>query len=57
MNEISRHSKALRAIVERREAVAKLAAEGKSEREIARLLGVSRTTVWTDKQVNAAAAL
>lgn len=39
---------------ERRRKVAELAKAGKSEREIARDLGVSRTTVWTDKQVVAA---
>ena len=43
-------------IEERRRKVAELAKEGKSERAIARELGVSRTTVWTDKQVLAAAA-
>ena len=42
-------------IDERRQKVAELAKAGKSEREIARDLGVSRTTVWTDKQVVAAA--
>lgn len=41
---------------ERRRKVAELTKAGKSEREIARELGVSRTTVWTDKQVVAAAA-
>ena len=41
---------------ERRQKVAQLAKAGKSEREIAKELGVSRTTVWTDKQVVAAAA-
>lgn len=41
---------------ERRAKVAQLTAGGLSEREIAKQLGVSRTTVWTDKQVNAAAA-
>lgn len=35
----------------RRAEVARRAANGESEREIARALGVSRTTVWTDKQV------
>lgn len=39
----------------RRAEVARRAANGESEREIARALGVSRTTVWTDKQVAAAA--
>lgn len=34
----------------RRAEVARRAANGESEREIARALGVSRTTVWTDKQ-------
>lgn len=43
-------------IQERRAKVAQLAKAGKSEREIARELGVSRTTVWTDKQVAAAVA-
>ncbi len=43
-------------VEERRRKVAELARAGKSEREIARDLGVSRTTVWTDKQVAAAAA-
>lgn len=43
-------------ILERRAKVAELTKAGKSEREIARDLGVSRTTVWTDKQVVAAAA-
>lgn len=41
------------AIARRRTKVAELTGAGKSEREIARELGVSRTTVWTDKQVNA----
>ena len=41
---------------ERRQKVAQLAKAGKSAREIAKELGVSRTTVWTDKQVVAAAA-
>jgi DNA-binding NarL/FixJ family response regulator len=40
----------------RRRRVDELVAEGLTEREIARELGVSRTTVWTDKQVNKAAA-
>lgn len=44
-------------IAKRREIVAELVAAGKSERDIANQLGVSRTTVWTDKQVNAAAAV
>lgn len=35
----------------RRVEVARRWAAGESEREIARALGVSRTTVWTDKQV------
>lgn len=39
----------------RRAEVARRAAAGESEREIAKALGVSRTTVWTDKQVAAAA--
>lgn len=43
-------------IDERRRKVAELSREGRSEREIAKALGVSRTTVWTDKQVAAAAA-
>jgi len=43
-------------IQERRAKVAVLTKAGKSEREIAKDLGVSRTTVWTDKQVVAAAA-
>ena len=43
-------------VSERRQKVAELAKAGKSEREIAKALGVSRTTVWTDKQVAAAAA-
>ena len=43
-------------LIHRRGEVARLTAEGKSEREIAKELGVSRTTVWTDKQVNKAAA-
>jgi DNA-binding NarL/FixJ family response regulator len=41
-------------IEERRRKVAELTKAGKSERAIARDLGVSRTTVWTDKQVMAA---
>lgn len=40
-------------IEERRERVAALTRAGKSERAIAAELRVSRTTVWTDKQVNA----
>ncbi len=36
---------------QRRQRVAELNAKGLSERDIARALGVSRTTVWTDKQV------
>lgn len=43
-------------VQERRAKVAELAKTGKSEREIAKELGVSRTTVWTDKQVAAAAS-
>lgn len=43
-------------IEERRAKVAELTKAGKSERAIAAELGVSRTTVWTDKQVVAAAA-
>ncbi len=43
-------------VQERRAKVAELAKAGKSEREIAKELGVSRTTVWTDKQVASAAA-
>jgi hypothetical protein len=38
-------------IEERRAKVAELSKAGKSERQIAAELGVSRTTVWTDKQV------
>lgn len=38
----------------RLEEVARRTAAGESEREIARALGVSRTTVWTNKQVAAA---
>lgn len=45
-----------RSVEKRRAEVARRAAAGESERDIARALGVSRTTVWTDKQVNAAAA-
>ena len=41
-------------VQERRTKVARLVKAGDSEREIARRLGVSRTTVWTDKQVLAA---
>lgn len=40
----------------RRRRVAALALEGYSEREIAAKLGVSRTTVWNDKQALAGAA-
>lgn len=40
----------------RRAEVARRSAAGESERSIASALKVSRTTVWTDKQVNAAAA-
>lgn len=40
----------------RRAEVARRTAAGESERKIADALGVSRTTVWTDKQVVAAAA-
>lgn len=40
-------------IDERRAEVARRTAAGESEREIAAVLGTSRTTVWTDKQVNA----
>lgn len=39
----------------RRQKVAALVKAGKTEREIARELGVSRTTVWADKQVLASA--
>lgn len=42
-------------IEERRAEVARRTAAGESERAIAAALRVSRTTVWTDKQVNAAA--
>lgn len=42
-------------IESRRAEVARRAAAGESERDIAKALGVSRTTVWTDKQVAAAA--
>lgn len=42
-------------VQERRAKVAELAKAGKTERQIAAELGVSRTTVWTDKQVAAAA--
>ena len=38
-------------IDERRQEVARRTKAGESERDIARALGVSRTTVWTDKQV------
>lgn len=41
-------------VQERRQKVAELVKAGKSEREIAKALSVSRTTVWTDKQVLAA---
>lgn len=37
--------------------IARLVAAGKSEREIAAELGVSRTTVWTVKQALRAVAL
>ena len=40
---------------ERRAKVAALVKAGDTERQIAKKLGVSRTTVWTDKQVLAAA--
>lgn len=40
----------------RRAEVARRSTAGETERAIARALGVSRTTVWTDKQVIAAAA-
>ena len=40
----------------RRTEVARRSAAGESERAIAKALGVSRTTVWTDKQVNDAAS-
>jgi len=40
----------------RRAEVDRMSRAGMSEREIAKALGVSRTTVWTDKQVAAAAA-
>lgn len=43
-------------IAPRRAEVARRSAAGETERGIARALGVSRTTVWTDKQVAAAAA-
>lgn len=42
------------AIAARRAEVARRSTAGQTEREIARALGVSRTTVWTDKQVAAA---
>lgn len=43
-------------IEKRRAEVARRSATGESERQIAQALGVSRTTVWTDKQVTAAMA-
>lgn len=43
-------------VQERRQKVAQLVKAGLTEREIAKKLGVSRTTVWTDKQVIAGAA-
>lgn len=43
-------------VQERRRKVAALVKAGETEREIARRLGVSRTTVWTDKQVLASRA-
>ena len=43
-------------VEERRHQVGVLVAAGRTEREIAERLGVSRTTVWTDKQVLKAAA-
>lgn len=43
-------------VEQRRDKVAELSRGGKSEREIAKELGVSRTTVWTDKQVIAGKA-
>lgn len=42
-------------IERRRREVARLVTEGHSERQIASLLDVSRTTVWTDKQILAGA--
>lgn len=44
------------AVERRRAEVARRTAAGETERQIARALGVSRTTVWTDKQVITAAA-
>lgn len=41
---------------QRRQKVAALVKAGKSERQIARELGVSRTTVWNDKIANRQAA-
>ncbi len=41
---------------QRRDKVAALVKAGKSERQIARELGVSRTTVWNDKVAIAQAA-
>lgn len=43
------------AIAARRAEVDRRTNAGESERAIASALRVSRTTVWTDKQVNAAA--
>lgn len=40
----------------RRRLVERAVKDGLSERQIAEKLGVSRTTVWTDKQVLAAKA-
>lgn len=45
-----------KAVETRRAEVARRTAAGETERQIARALGVSRTTVWTDKQVLSAAA-
>lgn len=42
-------------VSERRRQVALLVKNGFSEREIAKRLGVSRTTVWADKQALKAA--
>lgn len=42
-------------VAARRAKVAELTDKGWTEREIAHKLGVSRTTVWTDKQVAAGA--
>lgn len=42
-------------VTERRAEVARRSKAGETEREIAKALGVSRTTVWTDKQVAKAA--